>query len=70
MASLIATMTANITYRDVDPDGSECFVCDDRCYLRQVEPVALVYLNGAHDGEWQFGIALCGSCADAMRDSE
>ena len=56
------TVTVELQWQSVDPDGSTCALCDDACYLTQWQLAVVIagITNQPTD------VCLCGSCYDAM----
>lgn len=58
----IILSTLQIVSENVDPDGSECNLCGDPCYLTQVHVMARI-------GDFSSVIVvLCGACSEMAQE--
>lgn len=61
----IATITVQLRWDATQPDGSQCELCGDACYLTMFSAVVIV------DGEEspiEPAVVLCGSCGDEQSE--
>ena len=57
------TITVSIAWGRVEPDGSECTACGDRCYLTMWR---WLVSTGTSSPPQVVGPVLCGSCYDCI----